>query len=61
MIDPVIALAGYSESTFMKFSKIREPFIKKTLTKRSFSLLFAIILIDAALCCLFILVPGTRL
>ena len=28
MLDPILALAGYSEYTFMSFSKIKEPFIR---------------------------------
>lgn len=28
MLDPVLALAGYSEYTFMSFAKIKEPFVR---------------------------------
>lgn len=28
MLDPILALAGYSEYTFMNFSKVKEPFVR---------------------------------
>ncbi|KAF1955182.1 regulator of G protein signaling superfamily [Byssothecium circinans] len=61
MLDPLIAVVGYSEYTLMDFNRIREPFVKKTLNKRSISLLGMFFIIDAAICCLFIFVPGKRL
>lgn len=61
MVDPFLVLAGYSEYTFMTFSRIREPFIKKILTKRAIMALLWIVMIDTALSCLFIFVPGKRL
>ncbi|ORY16544.1 RGS domain-containing protein [Clohesyomyces aquaticus] len=61
MLDPVLALLGLSEYTFMDFNRIREPFVKKTLRKRSFIILSMFLLADAAVCCLFIFVPGKRL
>lgn len=61
MLDPILALAGYSEYTFMSFQRIREPFVRKMLTKRPMTCLGVIVVITAALCCLFILVPGKRL
>lgn len=61
MLDPIIAFAGYSEYTLMSFLKIREPHVRKLLNKRALMCLFWIVVIDAALCCLFILVPGKRL
>ncbi|CAI6339485.1 unnamed protein product [Periconia digitata] len=61
MLDPLLAIAGYSELTLMNFTRIREPFVKKTLTTRSLSLLGLFVVIDAAICCLFIFVPGKRL
>lgn len=59
--DPILALAGFSEYTFMSFARIREPYVRKLLVKRSLVILAWIVAIDAALCCLFILVPGKRL
>ncbi|KAF2471034.1 regulator of G protein signaling superfamily [Lindgomyces ingoldianus] len=61
MLDPIFALLGFSEYTWMDFNKIREPFVKKTLRKRSFIILSMFLLADAATCCLFIFVPGKRL
>ncbi|EZF33908.1 hypothetical protein TMEN_2542 [Trichophyton mentagrophytes] len=60
-IDPILALAGLSEYTFMNWTRIREPYVRALLVKRaSVSLLLAVI-IALALCLLFILVPGTHL
>ena len=28
MLDPVLALAGFSEYTFMSFARIKEPFVR---------------------------------
>jgi hypothetical protein len=61
MLDPLLVLAGYSEYTLFSFSRIREPFVKKLLRKRAWVVLGNIILVDAALCALFIFVPGKRL
>jgi len=61
MLDPIIALAGYSEYTFFDFNTIREPFVRKTLNRRSITVLLMFIAFTAAVCCLFILVPGKRL
>jgi hypothetical protein len=61
MLDPLLALVGFSEYTFFSFSRVREPFVRKLLIKRAWMVLLAVILIDAALCALFILVPGKRL
>eukprot|EP00918_Siedleckia_nematoides_P028952 GHVU01062215.1.p1 GENE.GHVU01062215.1~~GHVU01062215.1.p1 ORF type:complete len:316 (-),score=17.51 GHVU01062215.1:310-1257(-) len=59
--DPLIAIAGFSEYTFMSFARIREPYVRKLLVKRSLVILAWMAAIDAALCCLFIFVPGKRL
>jgi hypothetical protein len=61
MLDPILALLGFSEYTLMDFNRIREPFVKKTLNKRSMTTLFMFLLVDAAICSLFIFVPGKRL
>lgn len=61
MLDPILALIGLSEYTLMDFNRIREPFVKKTLNARSLTMLGMIFLVDAAVCCLFIFVPGKRL
>jgi hypothetical protein len=56
-----MALIGFSEYTPFNFSRIREPYVRKLLAKRAITVLAATLLIDAALCCLFIFVPGKRL
>ncbi|KAF7197884.1 Bud site selection protein RAX1 [Pseudocercospora fuligena] len=61
MLDPLLALIGYSEYTFMSFARIKEPFVKKLLNQRALLCLMWIFIIDAALLCLFIFVPGKRL
>ncbi|KAF2681089.1 regulator of G protein signaling superfamily [Lentithecium fluviatile CBS 122367] len=61
MLDPILALIGYSEYTLMDFNRIRELFVKKTLNARSLTLLGMFFVVDAAVCCLFIFVPGKRL
>jgi hypothetical protein len=61
MLDPLLALAGYSEYTFFDFNKIREPFVRKTLNRRSISMLGMFTALTVAICCLFIFVPGKRL
>ncbi|EME45967.1 hypothetical protein DOTSEDRAFT_70092 [Dothistroma septosporum NZE10] len=61
MLDPILALLGLSEYTFFSFARIKEPFIRKLLTKRALMSLMYILIIDVALLCLFIFVPGKRL
>ncbi|GAO17206.1 uncharacterized protein UV8b_05466 [Ustilaginoidea virens] len=60
-LDPIMALIGFSEYTPFNFSRIREPYVRQLLAKRAMMVLAVTILIDAALCVLFILVPGKRL
>jgi len=60
-LDPLLALAGFSEYTFMSFARIREPYIRKLLNKRALMVLTVTVLIDAALVVLFVFVPGKRL
>lgn len=61
MLDPVLGLMGLSEYTFFTFHRMREPYVRRLIAKRSLMVLGAFVLIDAALCCLFIFVPGKRL
>lgn len=56
-----MALVGFSEYTPFNFSRIREPYVRQLLAKRALMVLAITLLIDAALCVLFILVPGKRL
>ncbi|KAK2625708.1 hypothetical protein QTJ16_005020 [Diplocarpon rosae] len=60
-IDPILALAGYSEYTFMSFSRIREPYVRRLLNKRAVMVLSTSSFITACLVVLFIFVPGKRL
>lgn len=60
-LDPVLALIGLSEYTPFNFSRVREPYVRKLLIRRSLMVLAVTVLVDAALCVLFILVPGKRL
>ncbi|PYH91490.1 RGS domain protein [Aspergillus ellipticus CBS 707.79] len=60
-IDPVMAFLGYSEYTFMNWSPIREPYVRKLLNKRSTATAFIAFFVAAALSILFIFVPGTML
>jgi hypothetical protein len=45
----------------MSFSRIQEPYIRQLLNKRALMVLALTIVVDAALCVLFIFVPGHRL
>ncbi|KAI9376012.1 RGS domain-containing protein [Aspergillus egyptiacus] len=60
-IDPAMAFLGYSEYTFMNWSPIREPYVRKLLTKRAIATLLITTVVAAALSVLFIFVPGTML
>jgi hypothetical protein len=60
-LDPILAIIGFSEYTFMSWSRIREPFVRRLLNKRAFMVLAVTILIVAALTVLFVFVPGKRL
>lgn len=60
-LDPLMGLIGFSEYTPFNFSRITEPYVRKLIVKRSLMVLGITALIDAALCVLFILVPGKRL
>ena len=61
MLDPILAFVGLSEYTFASFARIKEPFVRQLLVKREWMVLGVVILVDAALCCLFIFVPSKRL
>ncbi|KAI1086266.1 regulator of G protein signaling superfamily [Rostrohypoxylon terebratum] len=60
-LDPILALLGYTELTPFEFTSIREPYVRKLLFQRSLVVLAVTAFFDAALCVLFILVPGHRL
>ena len=56
-----MALVGFSEYTFMSFSQIREPYVRRLLNRRAMTVLSVTILVVAALVVLFVFVPGKRL
>lgn len=60
-LDPVMALLGYSEYTFMSWAAIREPYVRRLLAKRSTATVLIALFVAGALSVLFILVPGTLL
>ncbi|KAI0444414.1 putative RGS domain protein [Xylaria telfairii] len=60
-LDPIMALLGLTEYTPFSFVRIREPYVRKLLVKRSITVLAVTVLVDAAVSVLFILVPGKRL
>ncbi|KAA8644576.1 hypothetical protein EYZ11_001441 [Aspergillus tanneri] len=60
-LDPVMAILGYSEYTFMNWSPIREPYVRKLLNKRATATLFTALFVATSLSVLFIFVPGTML
>jgi hypothetical protein len=61
MLDPLFAFTGVSEYTFMNFNRIHEPYVRQILVKRGIITFFTFLIVDTALCCLFIFVPGKRL
>ncbi|QPG76699.1 hypothetical protein FOA43_004093 [Brettanomyces nanus] len=62
-VDPILCFLGLAESRASHggFIKIREPFVRKLLLKRSLFVLLMICLVAAAFSVLFALVPGNRL
>ena len=60
-LDPVMGFVGFSEREFMRFSLIREPYIRRLIKMRSWTVVLIALLITIALSVLFIFVPGTRI
>lgn len=60
-LDPILAILGFSERGPGKLIKIKEPYVRRLLIKRSLFVLGIIILIAAILVIIFALVPGKRL
>lgn len=60
-LDPILAMSGISESTFFSFIRIKEPYVKSLLFKRSLWVLFIAILTAGTLTVIFSCVPSTRL
>ncbi|KKY22799.1 putative rgs domain protein [Phaeomoniella chlamydospora] len=59
-LDPIMAFLGFSEYTFMNWSRIREPYVGSLLRKRATMTIIMALVIATALCVLFIFVPGTK-
>ena len=60
-LDPLLAMAGFSEYTFMNWSRVRDPYIRHLLVKRASMNLAFTVLMAAAVIVLFVFVPGKRL
>ena len=59
-LDIVAAYIGFSEYTWMNWSRIREPYVRKLLLSRATMALIIFGLASVALSVLFIFVPGTN-
>jgi len=59
-LDPIMAWLGFSEYTFMNWSRIREPYVRQLLNKRAIMAFVLAVITSLALCILFIFVPGTH-
>lgn len=60
-LDPVLALLGLSETTFCSFIRIREPYVRNLLLRRSLWVLFLAVLTAGILTIIFSTVPSIRL
>ncbi|KAL1958190.1 hypothetical protein VTO42DRAFT_5045 [Malbranchea cinnamomea] len=60
-MDPILALIGLSEYTFMNFTGIREPYVRTLLNKRALACILLAVAVAVALSILFIFVPGHHL
>lgn len=60
-LDPLLAILGYSETGPGKMIRIKEPYVRSLLVKRSCYVLGVIVVVTAAFVVLFALVPGHRL
>ncbi|OWB61392.1 hypothetical protein B5S31_g2470 [[Candida] boidinii] len=62
-IDPILMFLGYGENKLGSYGlvKIKEPFVKKFLIKRSLFVSFLICIVAAAFSIIFALVPGRRI
>ena len=59
-LDVFLAFLGLSEYTFMHFSKIREPYVRKLILKRALMAFGMFHIAALAVLVLFIFVPGTN-
>ncbi|KAJ9616615.1 Bud site selection protein, Revert to axial protein 1 [Cladophialophora chaetospira] len=59
-LDIIAAYLGFSEYTWMNWSRIKEPFVRRLLLTRATMALVMFLAVTVGLCVLFIFVPGTR-
>ncbi|KIV96035.1 hypothetical protein PV10_03617 [Exophiala mesophila] len=59
-LDIVAAYLGFSEYTWMNWSRVREPFVRRLLLTRATIALLVFVAVAVALSVLFIFVPGTN-
>ncbi|EXJ87430.1 hypothetical protein A1O3_04390 [Capronia epimyces CBS 606.96] len=59
-LDIIAAYLGFSEYTWMNWSRVREPFVRRLLLTRATMALLMFAAVAVALSVLFIFVPGTR-
>lgn len=59
-LDLIMAYLGFSEYTWMNWSRVREPFVRKLLMARATIATLMFLAIAIALSILFIFVPGTN-
>lgn len=59
-LDLIMAYLGFSEYTWMNWSRVREPFVRKLLMARATIATLMFLTIAIALSILFIFVPGTN-
>ncbi|KAK9464091.1 RGS domain-containing protein [Lipomyces oligophaga] len=60
-LDPIAVLLGYSELTYGRYHRIREPYVRSLLGRRAVWVFTVTVLVIVCLCVLFCLVPGRRL
>jgi hypothetical protein len=59
-LDIIAAYLGFSEYTWMNWSRVKEPFVRRLLLTRATVALAMFAAVTVGLCVLFIFVPGTR-
>lgn len=60
-VDPFLALAGLSEHSFAKCSRIREQYIQQLMKKRALIVLLFTLLSGCFFIMLFLFIPGKRI
>ncbi len=59
-MDIAAAYLGFSEYTWMNWTRIREPYVRKLLIRRATMATLFFVIASVALSVLFIFVPGTK-